>query len=150
MKLKAFFENLVLNMKKENPEMNFSLLKTDIISIYSRYLSQCKRVARHHYNQFASLKSILKNKSVQLVRMDKGRGSVLMKKADYISKLKSIVDDRNKFKIIPWNGQVKNHPVVRMETKMQNLIRVNLKKRVSSSAYTVSYTHLTLPTILLV
>ena len=80
-----------------------SLLKIDVISIFASYLAQCKKMSAHYNNQFSCLRSITKNKVIQLVHMDKGTGSVMMTKEDYLSKLNDII----KFEAIIWAGDFK-------------------------------------------
>jgi hypothetical protein len=62
--------------------------------------SELKKIGTEHRKTFSTLRSLAKNKSIIITRPDKGRGVVVMDRADYIQKMNTILDDRSAFALI--------------------------------------------------
>ena len=62
--------------------------------------SELKNIGVEHRKKFSTLHSLSKNKSIIITRPDKGRGVVIMNRADYVQKMNTILDDRSTFTII--------------------------------------------------
>lgn len=74
-----------------------------------------------HRKTFTALSSLAKNNSIVITRPDKGRGVVIMDRADYIQKMNIILDDRSAFSVI-------NHdPTLENENELVRFLRL-LKK----------------------
>jgi Reverse transcriptase (RNA-dependent DNA polymerase) len=62
--------------------------------------SELKKIGVEHRKTFSTLRSLAKNKSIIITRPDKGRGVVIMDRADYIQKMNTILDDISAFSFI--------------------------------------------------
>ncbi|CAF1489635.1 unnamed protein product [Rotaria sordida] len=62
--------------------------------------SELKKIGAEHRKTFDTLRSLAKNKSIIITRPDKGRGMVIMDRADYVQKMNAILDDRSAFTLI--------------------------------------------------
>lgn len=62
-----------------------------------------------------------------------------MHACDYNAKLSRIIDDTTKFEEVAWNGEVKQHPILKQERKVQNYIRKLIKPHVDEEEYRQLY-----------
>ncbi|CAF4157480.1 unnamed protein product [Rotaria sp. Silwood2] len=83
--------------------------------------SELKKIGAEHRKTFNTLRSLAKNKSIIITRPDKGRGVVIMNRADYVQKMNAILDDRSAFTLINYD------PTLDTETELTKFLLV-LKK----------------------
>ena len=72
------------------------------------------------YDSLIKLKS---DKSIIITRPDKGRGTVVINKDDYINKVEHILSDTSKFKVITDNPF---HYITKLEDKLASLLKQSL------------------------
>ena len=61
---------------------------------------EMKRVGKDHRHTFEILRSLAKGRSIIITRPDKGRGVVILDRADYLKKMYTILDDPQSFRRI--------------------------------------------------
>ena len=71
--------------------------------------------------------------------MDKGRGTVIVNTAQYITKLNDILSDTTRFSKLVWNNEATQHPILRFEEKVQRTVRTILKEKVEHRVYNNIY-----------
>ncbi|CAF1678176.1 unnamed protein product, partial [Adineta ricciae] len=62
--------------------------------------SELKNVGADYRKIFSTIRSLAKNESIIITRPDKGRGVVIMDRADYVQKMNLILDDKSAFTLI--------------------------------------------------
>ena len=100
------FENLISIVKIKNVlnELTFKNFTKEVQNLSYKYYYNFK-----HYKIFNAvftkknifdLKNLAKNKSIIVCKPDKGRGVVILNKADYLSKIYRILSDNTKFTLV--------------------------------------------------
>ena len=126
------FENLVNNLKylQCKPKDWGSMVK-EIASVahssfrdFNIFKRSFPKLPQTLYDSLIKLKS---DKSIIITRPDKGRGTVVMNKDDYISKVEQILSDTSKFKVIT-EGPFQY--ITKLEDKLARLLRQLLKLNV--------------------
>ena len=89
------------------------------------------RLNREHMTAIGQLK---KNKNIVIIRQDKGNGTVLMDKSDYIEKMETILKDEAKFELI---GNAEEHDrTLQLERALQAfLLRAEKQGHISREVY---------------
>lgn len=132
-----YFEKLLSILKniKNEPSSsgNFNSLLQSISSIAHQSFAKFKE-AKHSFPKlpvplFEALKSLKADKDIIITRPDKGRGTVILNKSEYISKVESILNDTTKFKVIIENAFTY---ITRLEDKLGRTLRKLLKTKVIS------------------
>ena len=80
-------------------------------------------------NLFDALKNLQADNSIFITRPDKGKGTVILDKKEYIDKVESILSDKSKFK------EILEDPfkvITRLEDRLARLLRTFLKKEIIS------------------
>ncbi|CAF1614524.1 unnamed protein product [Adineta ricciae] len=78
--------------------------------------TELKHFGKVNRKTFTALRSLARNKSIVISRPDKGRGVVIMDRADYLRKMNVILSDRSSFKMID------NDPTLENETNLINML----------------------------
>ena len=132
------FEKFVAILKHVKNETlskeNFGNLLQSISSIAHMSYAKFKEV-KHSFpklpeSQFEALKSLKSDESIIITRPDKGRGTVILDKKEYINKVESILNDKTKFKLITEDAFTY---ITRLEDKLSRLLRKLLKTKVINS-----------------
>ena len=91
---------------------------------------EMKRVGKDHRRTFELLRSLAKDRSIIITRPDKGRGVVILDRADYLKKMYTILDDPQSFRQI----ETRNHLALGREidhsSKKNEERRVHLRRRI--------------------
>ena len=126
------FENLV-NTLKYSPykSMNWGSLKTDIATVAHSSFREFNTF-KHSFMilpqvLYYALIKLRTDDSIIITKPDKGRGTVIMNKKDYIMKIENILNDLSKFKLIKDNCF---HYITKLEDKLARLLRQHLKLNV--------------------
>ncbi|XP_042893334.1 uncharacterized protein LOC122267343 [Penaeus japonicus] len=82
-------------------------------------------------HQLNLLKKLREDNDLIITKPDKGRGIVLLNRTEYDSKVKAILDDRTKFKLLKTN--IASH-ILKLEDKLNRFLR-NIKDSVGDSVY---------------
>ena len=95
---------------------------------------------------FEALTSLKTDKSVVITRPDKGRGTVVMNKDEYVRKVENILNDTSKFKIIKDSAFTY---ITKLEDKLSRLLRKLLKlKAITDDTFNLLFTSGSSPGIL--
>ena len=98
--LELQFENLYSQMSDLVPssDLNQEKLKSQLVATCYQYLTHPSRnkglLSKEHFER---LTEIRRNKDIILLRPDKGSGIVLLDRAEYVSKMKEVLQDTSKF-----------------------------------------------------
>ena len=113
----------------------FQKTKLELIHLHQKY-KQLQRNAITHQNQrIKCLIPLVKNKEINILEMDKGVGTVIMKSSEYTDKLLAILSDRTKFQNVVRTTNFTNHPIISYENKLQRIIRRIIKPKVTTYEY---------------
>ena len=100
-KVKIQVESLVKKCfnEKENLPHN---LKIELNGITRSFIIRAKQIYQTNQNTAfnKTLCNLRNNKSIKIVKYDKGNGICIMSSQDYLNTLNVIVEDRTKFKLI--------------------------------------------------
>ncbi|CAF4308954.1 unnamed protein product, partial [Rotaria sp. Silwood2] len=106
----------ILDSKEMTLASNFRSI-TDSFRRQSYHFAQLQNRINTEQRKYRRLLQNLKNdKSIVVTRPDKGRGVVLLDKADYLSKMHSILNDITKFSFLSYD------PTIARETKLIKLL----------------------------
>ncbi|VDP80950.1 unnamed protein product [Schistosoma mattheei] len=89
---------------------------------------QSKLLSKDHQT---ALRNIKRNDDIMILRSDKCSSVVLMNKTDYVSKMKSILNDHIRFKLERSNKDLTNSN----EKRITEVLRDLLKKMIDNSTY---------------
>ena len=124
------FEKFVTSLKKLNCS-NFTDVAQGIASVAHNSFKDFPdfKVAFPKLTKkfFDALKSLQSDKSIIITRPDKGRGTVVLDKNEYISKVEEILNDDSKFKCITLDPFTY---ITKLEDKLARLLRKFLKLKV--------------------
>ena len=90
--------------------------------------------------EFAALRELRRNKSIVILKPDKGNGVVILNKSDYISKIDTILADSSKF--VKTTGRYEDpfSMLNFVDTKVRDLLRdLKKKKCISDNDYMFMY-----------
>ena len=73
-----------------------------------------------HKDDYELLKNLSKNPDIIITRPDKGKGTVILNKDDYIRKMEDILNDNSKFQEI---GSPTFQPIFKVEDKINRLLK---------------------------
>ena len=126
------FEKFLHTVKK-TVGVNFKSFQQAISGIAHSSLKEFENF-KHSFpklplNLYEALISLSKDKSIIITRPDKGRGTVILNKSDYISKVTSILSDESKFKQL-------TEPVAKYITKMEDKLMRLLRKLLNNKVIT--------------
>ncbi|CAF1524828.1 unnamed protein product [Adineta steineri] len=95
--------------------------------------SELKKIGVENRETFCTIRSLAKNKSLVITRPDKGRGVVVMDRAEYVQKMNTILDDRSAFTLI------NNDPTLDNEEELVKFLLVlNKEGFISQQEYEVA------------
>ena len=69
---------------------------------------ELKQIGKEHRHTFQVLRSLANDRSIMISKPDKGRGVVVMDRADYLRKMYTIIDDPSTFRAIDTDTTMKN------------------------------------------
>ena len=99
-----------------------------------KFLQSAKTICSTKHNQsfYKHVKVLSDDKSLAVVKFDKGNGVRVMNKQDYLKKLDTIVDDPSNFSIVE-RGKRKNakHPLLKRQEEIKETINEHLKPFIS-------------------
>ena len=116
--IETFFVNLLghcsekkeFEEKEDDEEITYNLTSVQlqaankIRSICNNFRFNAEKIINQHKHETSQfnkvLKSLSKDKSIQITRPDKGKGIVIMEKDEYNNKMMEILNDKNTFKIV--------------------------------------------------
>ena len=81
------------------------------------------------------LKDLKSDSSIHITKPDKGRGVVVLNKADYADKMNDILSDNTKFKLL--NVDIATH-IVKLEDKLNRILR-GIRERIGDLIYSDLY-----------
>ena len=99
----------------------------DVVQAFKLIIHKLPKFLRYTFNLISKknleiLRNLGKNKDLVICRPDKGNGTVLMDKADYIRKMNTILNDRSKF------SNVHQQDIYKTNLKMEDKINYQLRK----------------------
>ena len=126
------FEKLIISVKNSiksrsnlnNLLHNIGAIAYDSYNDFSKYKISFPKMPKCLYN---ALKSLRSDNSIIITKPDKGRGTVVMNKKDYINKVENILNDTTKFKQITEDTF---KFITRLEDKLGRLLRKLLKLKI--------------------
>lgn len=127
--IKTSFEKLFYSLCKDNPVINNTESKTFLRSSINKFISNANNHCKNRINKqlHLTLSNLRNNKSIKILRFDKGNGTVILNPDDYINKLNTIISDGSKFKIYQQSKNKKKHPILAIEDDISNQIKKILK-----------------------
>ena len=105
MKLKATIESKVNSCTKETDILPGVKFRDDVKMATTLFFNSANNLcrSRKHRVQHNILRKLSDDKTIKLCRLDKGNGVCIMDTSDYYKKLDIIVDDKSKFKEVPFD-----------------------------------------------
>ncbi|VDO51390.1 unnamed protein product [Schistosoma margrebowiei] len=131
----AQFESLFDQLKdlQSMNEEKKGWFKSKLVDIANQYFvsstPKSNLLSREH---LTALRNIKQNNEVMILRPDKGSGVVLMNKADYVTKMKQILDDQLRFKVNKSQKDLTDSTEKRINGMLRELLK---RKMIGNSTY---------------
>ena len=114
-------------------EKQFGEVKTKISNLAHSYVNSYKRTF-HALRKYRILKRLANNKDIVILRPEKGRGTVILNRGDYIKKLSDNISDTSKFK------KLSADPTLLRDGQLQRFLRkLKNKKIFTKKVYDIIY-----------
>ena len=99
----------------------------EILHEYENYRNRLMQSLHQQKKKQSCMDSLLRNKNIKFLEMDKGRSTVIIDRAEYEKKLEAIFMDEEFFKRINHPSNPSQHPSLSLENKVQRVLRQYLK-----------------------
>ncbi|CAF1492766.1 unnamed protein product [Adineta steineri] len=106
----------VLNTKELSLASSLRSITDSFRSQAHQFEKKQNRITIEQQNYRNILTNLRKDKLITIARPDKGRGIVILNKADYLSKIHTMLNDSSKFQCLT------EDPTISRETKLRNLL----------------------------
>ena len=135
MNLRTQMEKVVTIQK----DLNTDTMTSNLSHLLRTYGKQIANTNKRKENKSMTnvIKSLSRNHELKIIPYDKGNGTAIMDKTDYLFKLHNIVDDDSKFKKIEFSGNdlMTNHPVISDENKLKYFLNKYVKPFVDNDTF---------------
>ena len=115
-------ENLFTRLKALKLPSDLSVLQNDLQTIAQKTYQKSNQnwLPFFHKSDYELLKNLSKNPDVVIAKPDKGRGTVILNKTDYLRKMDDILKDNTKFLEL---GPPTFQPIFKVEDKINRLLK---------------------------
>ena len=120
-----YFEYVIHKLQKQPIFGSNSV--NDVVNSFKVTMSQLPRLFRYTFNlvtksDIGILKKLKQNNNIVICKPDKGNGSVLMNKRDYLTKMENILNDESKFR------KIEGEDIYKVNLNMEDKINYQMRK----------------------